>query len=505
MKILFYAPSPLFREHFGVMLDEATIAAKEGHDVYFLYNCCSLGICTVNMEVSSYKCKQCKMLTKKTLRLLPNSVNILNIEQYWTHDEDQKFTYCTTDDIKQLRYKGVNVGYAALSSYYSMFRNLLPKIDDRFRRYMDRVIAATCHLTDALEKAIFDIHPDKIYFFNARYFEWRPPYDLARREGIEAVSCEMRGRKGETYSKERFVNSTPHSIDTYNKRYRQVWEECGVPEEEKVQIGKGFFDKRRKGVVAGDRVYTANQVKGLLPTGWDDTKKNIVIYNSSEDEFAAIGDEYAKLALFKTQYQGICYILESLRDKPNYHVYLRVHPNLTTVPFRYHTELEKLSERYDNITVIPAADKVSTYDLMDAAEKVVVFGSSMGLEASYWGKPVILLAGAGYYYSGICYVPKTKEELAKLLVAKLEPKDNSEAIKIGYFILYKNPKEYYKYIDFNFEDAKFLGVPILNIHYLKLCGSSKLYAFYQKIVNKFLKRNNTMIDVPVEEDPIGEL
>ncbi len=500
MKIIYYTPSPLFKEHFGVMLDEATIASKEGNEVYFLYNSCPMGICTINMEVSSYKCKQCKVLIKKGLRLLPKSVHQINLNQYWTQDEDKHFEYKSTDDIKQLEYKSVKIGYAALSSYYTMFRNLNPKIDERFKNYFDRIFAATCHLTDALDKAIKDIQPDRVCFFNARYFEWRPPYDLAMHAGIEAISIEMHGRKGEVYSKTHFVNSTPHSLDTYNERYMKAWNDCPMSEEEKIKIGKDFFERRRNGISAGDVVYTSNQRKGLLPSDWDEQKTNIVIFNSSEDEFAAIGDEYAKLALFKTQYQGIRFIMETLKDKKNVHVYLRVHPNLAKIPYRYHRELMRFSESYDNITVIPGADAVSTYDLMDAAEKVVVFGSTMGLEATYWGKPVILLAGAGYYHSGICYVPKTESELRDMLLAKLAPKNNYEAIRIAFYMLYKDPKEYYKYVDFNFEDTKFLGVPLQNVHYRKLFGSSKLYALYFKILCKFHKRNNTMIDVPTDED-----
>ena len=505
MKILFYPPAPLYHQHYGVILDEAIIEAKKGNEVYFVYNNCCTGICTINMEVSSYKCKQCKMLNKKTLRLLPKSIKIINIEQYWESKNDQMFSYNTIDDIKKLQYKGVYIGYAALSSYYTMFRNLLPKIDDNYRKYFNKIFAATCHLTDALEKAINDIKPDKIYFFNTRYFEWRPPYDLARREGIEAVSCEMSGGFGEEFFKERFINSTPHAIEMRQCRINQRWQECPLSESEKIKLGKEFFNRRRHGIAAGDRVYISNQVAGQLPANWDPKKRNIVIFNSSEDEYAAIGDEYDKLSLFKSQYKGICYILESLKENNDIHIYLRIHPNLAKVPYRYHKELELLPELYDHITVIPAADKVSTYDIMDAAEKVVVFGSTMGLEAAYWGKPVILLAGAEYYYMDLCYTPKTKEELVLLLNEKLSPKSTDDAIKMGFFMLYKNEKEYYKYIDFNFENDKFLGVPILNVHYLKLFGSSKLYAFYRKIVNKFLKRNNTMIDVPLEEDKDCEL
>lgn len=87
---------------------------------------------------------------------------------------------------------------------------------------------------------------------------------------------------------------------------------------------------------------------------------------------------------------------------------MRVHPNLKNVHYQYHLLLYDLSLKYPNITVIGADSDISTYDIMDNAEKVIVFGSTMGLESSYWGKPVILLSGSFYYYMNVCYIPKSK-------------------------------------------------------------------------------------------------
>ena len=57
------------------------------------------------------------------------------------------------------------------------------------------------------------------------------------------------------------------------------------------------------------------------------------------------------------------------------------------MPYKYHTDLLKLGEKYPNMTVIPGGSSLSTYALIDRADVVVVWGSTTGAEAVYHGKP----------------------------------------------------------------------------------------------------------------------
>lgn len=508
MKILFYASSAYLIEDLGILMDAAIILSKEGHDVYFLYNNCSMGICTVNIEKRARVCAMCKSQMNKSLKLLPKSIHTINISKYWNAYKDYKYEYDSAASLKRVEYKGVKVGCAVLSSYITMTRNRSPKIDEQSKVFFDTIITATCRLTDAIEAAIDEIKPNQIHFFNARYFQWRPPYDLALSKHIDAVSWEHTYDDKRKSVKTVFHNSTPHNIHNYYKTYTQLWEEALVPMAEKERIGREFFEKRRKGIAAADRVYIGNQQKGRMPKDWDASKKNIVIFNSSDDEFAAVGDEYDSLSVFPTQYQGIRYILDATKYDKDIHVYLRIHPNLSKVPYRWHTELLKLSEMYDHITVIPGTDSISTYDLMDGAEKVVVFGSTMGAESAYWGKPVILLAGGVYYYSDICYKPKDKKELNKLLHDRLEPRDNTDAIKFGFYMLYRDPNMRYRYINFDNEYLHAFGREWLHTPFLKILGSSKLYAIYYRFLRRYFKmtsKDDPSWQIPWEEDPTAEI
>lgn len=504
MKILFYAYSALWYEwHTCILFDEAIKACNEGHEVYFAYNDCSLRVCTGNLENKKSLCALCHRRMTVALNTLPKAVKRINIKDFWS-EKNHLYNYSSAKNIKSIEYKNVKIGCSVMASYITRTRNLSPKIDNTSRPFFDKLINATCNLTDAIENMVDTIHPDRMCFFNSRFFEWRPPFDIAVSKGIEAIVYEKTLAVNGT-CKVRFINVTPHNIPNKQLMCDENWLKAPLSEEEKIKIGKDFFERRRHSLPAGDKVYTGQQEEGLLPSGWDSSKRNFVIFNSSEDEFASLGDEYDKFALFRSQFQGIKFILDVLKDDSSIHVYLRVHPNLANVPYRYHTELMNFSKQYENVTVIPALDSISTYALMDGAEKVIVFGSSMGLESAYWQKAVILLAGACYYYSDLCYIPNTESELNEMLFAKLSPKNRDNAVKWGFDFMYRNEEEKGIYIDLDTKRFKIGKYSWIEIPSLKLFGSSKLFAIYSHFMDKIYSRFDKPSPIPVEEDLNAEL
>lgn len=174
------------------------------------------------------------------------------------------------------------------------------------------------------------------------------------------------------------------------------------------------------------------QHEGLLPEGFKNDLRNVVIFNSSQDEIAALGDEWMDNQLFSTQFDAIEYMIQHAAS--DIHFYLRIHPNLKGVYHSGHMRLYEL-DKYSSMTVIPPDSPVSTYALMDVCSKVVTFGSTTGVEASYWGKPSILIGRSFYEQSGSCYQVHTRQQLVNFLNCFLAPKDKIGALKYAYFLM----------------------------------------------------------------------
>jgi hypothetical protein len=68
---------------------------------------------------------------------------------------------------------------------------------------------------------------------------------------------------------------------------------------------------------------------------------------------------------------------------------------------------------------------------MNAADQVVTFGSSVGIEAVFWGKPSILLGPCFYQDLGGTYQPKSLDEAVELISKRQMPLDPIGAYMYG--------------------------------------------------------------------------
>ena len=475
--ILFYFTWQIKPVHFGIVIEklQAILDEEKDANIYFLMCDGGLKPCYTNREGDISLCTICKFNSHVALKPFSKRVKILKTSEFTSPEKLPEFTYDSVNDIKKLVYKDVSIGYGALSSYISFTRNLEPVMDDAFRSYFNRFLISQAQLTDTILQIIKEKEINRTYFFNGRTADTRPLYDISKSRNIPFVSLEMVKKKEDEFFIMDFVSCLPHDIDYRHKGLVDLWNNSPESLEDKIAFGKSFYEKRRGGQLIMDRrVYTADQEEGKLPDDFNASKKNIAIFISSEDEFAAIGDIFERLAVFKTQEDGIKQILERFKGDNTMHFYVRIHPNLKKIKYSYHTRMAQLGDSFPNCTVIQAASKISTYAMIDACDTAVVFGSSTGAEACYWGKPVILLAGSFYYHLDVAYKPHTPEEVFELLQQDLAPKPQIEAIKYSYYLT--NYEKYTRQNKFSPVPIRIFGKKIgLGHHHLKVFGSKLLF------------------------------
>lgn len=435
-----------------VTLENAQILANEGHEVILLY--CDgnpMNMCWINTCCDIKMCKMCNCFRKQMFKSLSEKITLMSISVFFQKTiadySDFSFEYNSIEDIKKLTYNNVGIGYAALSSYITPTRNLYPLMDETFRKYFDSLLRCTIITTDIVNAALDFLQPDVVSVFNSRFTVSKPVFDTCQHRKVDVIIYETTGNAVNDRQLAYYKNRTPQNPEGNTENLYKMWTESAKSCEEKINIGVKFFTDRRGAIPAGDKVYVGNQQEGLLPEKWDGKKHNIVIFNSSEDEYVSLGEEFDH-NMFPSQFQGIKTIFERYKDEKDYHFYLRIHPNLKDVKYAYHKKLFELADISDNITIIPGDSPISTYALMDAAEKVIVFGSTTGQEAVYWGKPVISLALCDYSLLDICYSPTTIEELDELIYADLQPKDKMPAIQMAFFRMNGERPDfkYFKYV-----------------------------------------------------------
>ncbi len=426
----FFSPWEIVR-----VLDSVIDVANEGHDVSLVY-CDGKRICNCrdNMTSNPHICKMCAKYRKILYQRLPKSVRFIPLSAFSSSlHSDYDVSFHSIAELKKLDYKGVKIGYAAFSTYLTQTRNLSPLFDESFTSYMTTLLKTCCQYTDIVECVLESTSPDVVACYNSRFIYSRPVVDLAVKNNIPHISYEDTvNTKNERVKV--FFNTVAHNVDENTERINAYWDSDILPISEKVSMAETFFYNRKHSIASGDKLYVKDQSLGLLPLNWDKNCHNILILNSSEDEFSSLGEEFENKSLFESQYAGIKHLISEFRDVDGYHFYLRVHPNLKKVHYKYHTSLYELFSGVNNFTIIPPDSPISTYSLIDNCNKVIVFGSTTGPEAVYWGRPTILLSYCIYSNLDICHVPHTLEELHQMVLDKnLPAKDKLGALKYGYY------------------------------------------------------------------------
>ena len=146
----------------------------------------------------------------------------------------------------------------------------------------------------------------------------------------------------------------------------------------------------------------------------------------------AIGDKW-KQHIYRDQLDGIKQIAAYFEQlPPKFKLYLRVHPNQSTTNTQMNDEIAELAS--DRVEIIRADDAVDSYALIDAVDNVLCFGSSIGAEATFWGKPSILLGPCFYKNFDCVFRPKNHKDAMQLATRPLFSCDPNGAIMYGYWL-----------------------------------------------------------------------
>lgn len=437
------------------MLDEIQKKLDEGHEVVLIS--CDAGIrhCDYNITGNRFVCNACCHCLKHSIKFLKGNYKVLKIEDFITKDDKYEIHKINLDfvdlnKLKKFEYKNYDIGYAVLSTYIDFTRNLNPKFTSEFKNFIKYLFIDSMTIYNAYEKAIKKINPGKVLVYNGRLHTSKPALVIANRNVIEIDTIEVIGGHGEKkLEKVKYENSLPHNINYNTILINNIWDSADKTERD--MKANEFYRKRRQGAPAAYRSYTKNQNSGSLPINFNAEKINIAIFNSSNDEMASLGPEWEWEIFGGNQQIAVEKIADMFLDNDDIHIYLRIHPGLKDVEYKYHTDYYNLHKRYSNITVIEADSKLSSYSLLDACNVIVTFRSTVGIEATYWGKPAILIGKSMYMNLDATYNPSSENEFKNLILNKrLKPKDKEGALKYGYY-LYGRKGEILRHFDANLQ------------------------------------------------------
>jgi hypothetical protein len=429
--VLIVAPAAIYEYHFETDLEIAERHLTAGDQVTMMVCHGNLLACDPNPLHDLGRCVRCIGRHRAGIPRLSGSVKVEPFIQLTDKDRrelrDLKTDWQSVQELNDFVVDNFDAGWAAQSSLAAQF--MRPDYDvreqhDQIRRTLLSSVAAFRSLQNYLSR----VHVDRLYVFNGRYATLRAVVRAAESKGVPFFVHE-RGSSFEKFAL--YENHPPFDIEFFQDEIRRAWDRAN-PEVREL-VGTSFFADRVAGVQSDWFSYSARQEYGKLPETWKDGARNIVMYASSSDDLDCVREMVQGKTIYDNQYEAIDKIIASASAHPELNLFVRAHPRSASMP---EVGMHRLLEmRLPNLTVIPAASPISTYAMMRKATRVVSFGSTTGMEATFWGTPSILGYRSYFDKLGCIHIPKSHDEMMSMIVRdQLPPADKKGALMYGHFI-----------------------------------------------------------------------
>lgn len=432
-----YHPAP----HLETEMEIVERLLDQGNTVYWIVCQADFKNCFNNPQHTSLDCKVCHSRVNEGFTVLDKTnVNHKNLhrlqyKQFLDRDAFEKnsfkcdFSFNEIQQLKAFHYQSYDAGMATASSLVSFTRNHQPDLAVH-KDFIYRGLLTGAYLYETFQLVLDAINPDLVVLFNGRFIENRPLLRLCQQRKLNYATHERGGKINNFLFR---INAIPHAIPTISSEIENLWI---TAETDRETIGKMFYDNRRKRVEDAWYSFTKEQQEGRLPESFKHIRgqKVVTIFNSSLDEYEGL--EGFGPYFYDNDNEGIRKICESLVDHASVKLYLRVHPNLKNLDNGQNKFIAEQISSFSSIEIIAASDSVDTYALIDKSDIIIVFGSTVGAEAAFAGKNVVLLGRAAYENLRCFVVPKSHDDLIRILTDEkyIFPMINHEdTLKYGYW------------------------------------------------------------------------
>lgn len=432
MKVLIYSHVSNWQIHHAETIELALKHIDLGDDVFVLSCDGALTSCPANTYHKKYLCRSCKAQTNYTMKkILRGQTKDIRLK---LRENSINLPYFSTlEGLKHFSLYDVPFGELVVSQLVDDARDCYITIEDILPR-VESLLQNSIALYTEARKIIRESGAELVYVWNGRRCSDGPVCYAARDEDV-TYNVYIAGGKKNTYLTMPALKV--HGLVENKKLMEELFADSvkqkGIKNIEEDARLFYSINKNGGGDFPGFTHYGSNFTESIILKK-DDLKKKVVIFPSSFWECYGMSEYSRNDDLFPNHYHAIKKILNDERVYAGNSLFVRWHPNLKTCGENERKVIDEIIQKTSENTVHFAPEStINSYDLIDSADVVVTFGSTVGIEANYYGKPSIMLGHALYEDSGACYTPKSHEEFITLINSELMPLPKTGALKYGYY------------------------------------------------------------------------
>jgi len=373
---------------------------------------CVLGTNRQNIHKAP-PCKSCIYQSKtlyKNVQIFERS-NIQTSSVNWfdyQHDAQLKSAIKSLPVRELMKFEWQNIPLGALCLPGLRWILRIHHLDDtESTRYLLReYILSAWNVAQKFSKFLGETRPRAVIVFNGQFFPEATARYMAQKRGIRVITHEVGLQPASAFFTDGEATAYPIAIP----------ESFELNEEQNAKLD-AYLAKRFQGdfSMAGikfwadmkgldeDFLAKAAHFKQIVPIF-----TNVIFDTSQPHANTVFSDMFAWLNL----------VLEGIKSHPETLFVIRAHPDETRTRKESRETVQGWVEangvgKLENVVFIAPRETLSSYELIQKSKFVMVYNSTIGLEASLMGKPVLCAGKARFTQYPIVFFPQTAEEQSR--------------------------------------------------------------------------------------------
>lgn len=418
--VLVYSHISLWERQLAMTLELVLKLRNQGHNVFLVLCQSELHACPANPNHHLTFCAKCRLQSKNLVEtLLPDDVqivklldNLKSVKKFHVHDfENQK-------GFENLTHREAPLGHLVLSQLVDDVSDLkisLGMLRTRGIELLNMAVNLFDWSVDTLER----LNIDEVYVWNGRRCSDGPVLHAAGLLGI-AKYCFISGATQDR------IFTQANALHSLTEWRRSIDFFCNQHSIETIRkLGNRFFvdQASNKNPFYGS--------EGIMNVG---EKSKMSIFTSTLWENFNLPEFKSLPSDFANPYDLIERVCLDARLVEQFDITVRWHPNLVSAGPYEQDEIRRVMKSTPMVHHLPPKSEVNSYSLLEISDLVVSTGSTIGIEATYFGKPSILLGTAIYSGLDAVFEPKSYEEFIELVSGPIYSKNKDQALKYGAFM-----------------------------------------------------------------------